>query len=134
MKIIFVVLAALLMSSCHETKKTAETKPAAKMHEPQAASDGIVPLNNLVVSFYSKGSGADTKYETELENFISDYAARTTTAIPYKKIQWGKEGEADYCIELASWDINAGMKFKERLKDFLHNVQVHISENSTCRE
>ena len=134
MKIVIAVLASLLFFSCHLSQKATDTKPATKINEPETASDGIVPLNSLVLSFYSKGNGADTKYQIELENFISEYASRTGTPIPYKKVQWGKEGEADYCIQLSGWDINAGIKLKQRLQDFLRGIQVNISENRPCRE
>src|ERR1044071_2402546 len=129
MKIVLIFLTAFLISSCHSPKKAVETNPVATQKEQSPSSDELAALNNLVVSFYSTGSGVNYKAALEIENFISDYAVRTKTPLPFKKISWGKEGEVDYCIELSGWDVNARGKFISVLKDKLSGVQVHIREN-----
>lgn len=134
MKTKIILLAVILIAGCHCEKKTTETKPVDIPKMQPVAGDDIQPLNNLVVSFYSTGSGINYKAVLELEKFMSNYSESTKTPIHYKKIPWGREGEVDYCIELSAWDINAKAKFISQVKEKLSGVQVHINENYPCRQ
>ena len=132
-KSIFFLLAALLLS-CHSEKKAAS--PAQTSSTQQASNgDAVKALNNLVVSFYSRGSGINTKASMELEEFIIKYSHDTNTEIGYKKTPWGREGEVDFCIELSKMQPGQRDKFLIRVKEILKIASlVHIYENHPCRD
>src|SRR6185295_6244385 len=98
-KILLVTLA--IIAGCHCEKKTTETRPAEAPKAQTALNDEAEALNNLVVSFYSKGGGINREVAGKLEDFIIRYSQKTNTKIPYKKVGWGKEGEVDFCIPLS---------------------------------
>ena len=128
------LLLIFLIAGCHSTKKAAESKtPDASKTQP-STTDEIAAMKNLVVSFYSRGSGADHKAAKQLENFLYEYGDRRKMTIPYSKIPWGKEGEVDYCISLTGWADDLRSKFIGGVKDLLRGAQVHIKENIPCRE
>jgi hypothetical protein len=132
LKIILVVVT--IIAGCHCEKKTVETKPV-DAPKAQVPSDDIQALNNLVVSFYSKGSGINREGVGKLEKFITDYSKRTNTQISYKKVGWGKEGEADYCISLSVMNNEQRSKFIASVNDILRSVEtVHLFENRPCRD
>jgi len=132
MKTGFLILSLFVIVSCHSTKN-APVKPVEVPKVQSPSGDEIAALNNLVVSFYSVGGGSDYKAAVEFENYINQYSERTNKPIPFKKIQWGREGEVDYCIELSEWIDDSRGKFIDEVRKFLKGVQVHIKENHPCR-
>ena len=133
MKVIFLFISLFILTSCNPGKKATETKPVETQTEQAPAADELGALNNLVVSFYSTGSGTNYKAALMLEDFISDYSRKTKTVVPMKKTPWGKEGEVDYCIELSGWQPEVKEKFIKSVKDMLRGIQVHIYENHPCK-
>jgi hypothetical protein len=131
-KIIF--LAFMMATACHCEKKSSGVKPADAPKQQQAATDEVQGLNNLVVSFYSIGSGINHGAANKMENFIEDYIKKTNTKITYKKLSWGREGETDYCIELAVMNNAQRIKFISSVKNLLHEEKlIHLFENHPCR-
>jgi hypothetical protein len=134
MKLKIIFLAFAFTSACHSEKKSADVKPADTPKQVQAASDDLIALNNLVVSFYSIGSGINEGAKGKLENFIDDYISKTNTKITYKKLAWGREGETDYCIELAVMNNGQRAKFVSSVNTLLQGEKlIHLLENHPCR-
>jgi len=135
MKIFLSLLLVLFLCSCHNQKKAAETKPAEAPPSESVSGDEAASLNNLMVSFYSRGAGINRKAVIELEDFLIEYSRSTNTQIPYKKIAWGKEGEVDFCIPLSNMIKGQREKFLRLVKDILRLADtVHLYENRPCRE
>ena len=128
------LFAAVLIASCNCEKKVLEAKPA-EAAKAQQVSDDVVALNNLVVSFYSKGAGIDRDAWRRFEDFIVSYAAKTNTPVPFKKVAWGREGEVDFCVTLSAMTPGQRDKFVAEARELLKSVElVHIYENRPCRD
>jgi hypothetical protein len=134
-KLPVLLFAVILFASCNCEKKAIETKPAEAPKAQQSPSDGVNALNNLVVSFYSKGSGIDRDAWRRFEDFLVSYSAKTNTPVPYKKIGWGREGEFDFCVTLSAMTAGQRDKFIAEARELLKPVElVHIYENRPCRD
>jgi hypothetical protein len=85
----------------------------------------------LIVSFYSKGEGPDSKAMDICQTYISDYETRNRLKVSYDKIGWGREGEVDYCFHLDNLGPDAQSSFIIQLRELLIQSQlVHIDENT----
>ena len=130
-----ILLAFIVVAACHSEKKAAESKPSPAPAAKTVSDDDATALNNLIVSFYSKGSGIDREAAGNLEHYISEYIRKTGTKVAWKKTAWGKEGETDYCISLSVMNNEQRSKFITAVKDVLRSVEtVHIYENRPCRD
>ena len=134
MKVKIYFIAFIMATGCHCAKKYAEQKPADEK-KVQEVSDAGQSLNNLVVSFYSKGSGINREAAGKLEKFLSGYIGKTNTPVTWKRTGWGREGETDYCISLSGMNTGQRDKFIAEIKDLLRSAEtVHLFENRPCRE
>lgn len=130
-----IILLALMFIGCHCERKSQATKPADASKVQSAPDDKNLSLNNLVVSFYSTGSGINREAESKFEKFLTEYIRKTNTKITYKKFGWGREGEVDYCISLSVMNSEQRSKFITSVKDILRSVEtVHLLENHPCRD
>jgi hypothetical protein len=87
--------------------------------------------SNLIVSFYSPGNSIDYKTANEFVAFLDSYIPK----ISYTIIHWGREGETDYCIDLAGLNQEEQKTFKEKAKALVaKSDRVNVSENEKCRE
>ncbi|HLG33768.1 MAG TPA: hypothetical protein VI757_02725 [Bacteroidia bacterium] len=135
MKVKLVLVTLIIISGCHCEKKPAATIPAEAPKTQTVQSDEIQSLNNLLVSFYSKGSGINREAAGKFDNFLMEYIRKTNTKITYKKTGWGREGELDYCISLSVMNSEQRSKFITAVKDNLRQVElVHLFENHPCRD
>ena len=134
MRVKLSVMAFIIAAGCHCEKKTVESKPADEK-KVQEVSDAGQSLNNLVVSFFSKGNGINREAAGNLEKFLTEYIRKTNTTVTYKKTGWGREGETDYCISLSAMNTGQRSKFIAAIKDLLRPVEtIHLFENRPCRE
>lgn len=82
----------------------------------------------LVVSFYSIGEGIDLSAHEKFETLLKNHSPK----IKYEAVRWGREGEVDYCMNLA--ELSA-----EQQKDFVESVKrvvtrhINVLENAPCR-
>jgi len=87
---------------------------------------------NFVVSFFSRGSGIDSKIFNNFKVFVETFNQKNNTTIKYKLQPWGKEGEKDFCFEP---DSNPNFDlFITEAKEFLSESKlVRVKEHSECR-
>lgn len=135
--ILLLTLAATLSFSCKPKEKAASPKPAAAA--PAPTSDEIaaknLAYNNVVISFYSKGEGVNTKAVETIENFLKVYSAKVNNAISYNKITWGREGEIDFCISLAELKGEDRRIFVDKIRELVRQFElINFFENHPCRE
>ena len=129
MKKIF-FLASLVSLACISCKAK---KAAVKISESAAAISNIpdAPITyRLIVSFISKGAGTDSEKRTAFLAYVDGHAKKPA----YKTVTWGREGETDYCFNLAE------LTAKKDLITFIDDIKkiaagsdmLLISENAEC--
>ncbi len=111
----------------NESTPVAEEK---KKEENQANS-----IRNLVVSFYSIGSGIDYKSAEKFEQFLNTFTLENGSKPVYEKIGWGREGEIDFCIVLEGWNYSDATSFVEAAKGNAGTSKnMHFTVNGTCKK
>ncbi len=94
----------------------------------------VTHKQKLSVSFFSRGSGIDLKNRGEFDNYITGFQKNNHLTIAYEQKKWGREGEVDYCIELASIPKNKVDIFLTETRHLLNQSQlVIITEVDVCR-
>ena len=83
-------------------------------------------LQVFIVSFFSIGSGINSKARKEFDLFIAEFATKYQTPLNPKQRKWGREGEVDYCFELD------GLK-KELKTELIAQAKQNISEKKWVR-
>lgn len=125
-KYTIISLVVLLTFSCHSTKKI------EKNIETTVENTNSDLGNNFrfIVSFYSPGNGIDRKMKQRYEEFL----ANNYPKVIYEKINWGKEGEIDFCFMLNEFDEEKKKEFLESSKEILSNSsRIHMYENTPCK-
>jgi hypothetical protein len=118
----------VILSACSSKKKgpTDTTEVLEKIE----ANVRIIP-SRLIVSFYSPGNGIDHK---ALALFSADILSKNES-ITYSTVSWGREGERDYCFQLAELSAAEQVAFVEEVNTLLGSVKrVRILENQECRQ
>lgn len=83
----------------------------------------------LVVSFYSKGEGIDSKSKEAFIKLLDS----NTKKMAYIPTQWGREGEVDFCLELKELSAAEQEDFIKKTKELLNKTTlVHINEYAKC--
>ncbi len=102
------------------------------MHVP--ASEATNDTYRFIASFYSVAAGPEADQIQKFETFLADYSQKIGRHIEVKEVNWGREGEVDYCLqlsEIASFDQE---KFIAEAKSALRNAtRVNFSENAPCK-
>ena len=83
----------------------------------------------LVVSFNSICCGINAKKHNDLLRFLKKYPTVT-----YSKINWGKQGELDYCFKLSELKPEEQERFIKKVKKLLgaDSRFITIQENISC--
>jgi hypothetical protein len=127
-KIFFLAsLVSLACISCKAKKQSVKTSEstAAILNTPDA------PITyRLIVSFISKGAGTASEKRTAFLAYVDGHANKPA----YKTVTWGREGETDYCFNLAE------LPAKKDLITFIDDIKkiaagsdmLLISENAEC--
>ncbi len=121
-------LASLACMSCKakkETLKTTESTATSVANTPDA------PIAfRLIVSFISKGAGTDYEKKAAFLSYVDSHAKKPA----YKIINWGREGETDYCFNLAELTAKKDLiTFIEDIKKIAAGTDMLIiSENAEC--
>ncbi len=93
---------------------------------PPATMSDTYPL---VVQFYSKGEGIDSKTNDAFTKFMDTYPKK----ISYEPTHWGREGEIDYCLKLSELSSPEQADFVKKAKEVLSkSTLVHVNENAAC--
>ena len=121
----YITIISLLIStmSC-KTKK--ETIKSATQTESSTTNTHTYPL---IVSFISKGAGVD---RPKVEALLKLIESKTNKPL-YEKIQWGREGETDFCFQLENLKKTEQLTFINDAKNLMNGSDmVFITENTVC--
>lgn len=61
-------------------------------------------IYRLSVSFISIGAGIDRKAKPQYSKYIIEFAQKNKIKLNCEIVNWGREGEVDYCFELTELD------------------------------
>ncbi len=90
---------------------------------------------DLVVSFYSIGSGIDRTILKEYINFLNENKENYSNSFSYERVPWGREGEVDFCIQLFNLKEKEIETFKNNSNTILRkSSMVHSTENAICNK
>jgi hypothetical protein len=137
-----IFLSALLMfgvvsCKCHKNQKE---KPVTKTEQTTDST------YRFIVSFISKGAGIDSKSNDAIASYITTFNNQNDATVKYDKINWGKEGEMDYCFKLNELKSNKQEDFIKGFKNvtgssdlilftenhiLLHKPRAVITETTT---
>jgi len=127
-KIVSISISILLAIACNSAKKTTESSTSKTITLP----DSIYRFN---ISFISIGNGIDSKAKQQFNEFITQFNSNNKVAITPEIVNWGREGEIDYCLKLADINNDLQIKFITETKELLKSSKlVRYKENSTCRQ
>jgi hypothetical protein len=127
MKVFFYTLILIALTACSSKKGPNDT---AEVLEKIEENVSIIP-SRLIVSFYSPGNGIDHK---ALALFATEILSKNENII-YSTVSWGREGERDYCFQLAELSAKEQEAFIKKVNTLLGSVKrVHILENQECRQ
>jgi len=88
----------------------------------------------LVVSFYSICCGIDHEAQERLDKFIRQYEKTKRRQLAKTTVNWGREGEVDYCLPLSEISARDQRSFIAKVRTLLKSSKlVHIEENVACR-
>lgn len=108
---------ATKLLACSE--KPLQEQPAAKEQKYR-----------LIVSFTSKGAGANSDQRQAFLNYVDSLAKKPA----YKTVHWGREGETDYCFTLKELSKKEQAAFlAEVRKKVAGSDRVFIEENAVCK-
>ena len=117
----------LMAIACNSGKKITENSTAKYTVLP----DSIYRFN---VSFISIGSGTDSKAKQQFNDFITQFNNNNKVTITPEIVNWGREGETDYCLKLNGLNSELQNKFIADAKELLKNSKlIRYKENSVCK-
>lgn len=106
--------------------KTTQSGSTGKTADPS--------LSRLNVSFYSIGSGINTEALKTYDAFLAEWEKANGVDLQFDVINWGREGETDYCFKLTELKEKKQATFiAETQKVMSGKEHVTISENFKCR-
>ena len=114
----------LLSTICCKSKKETTTS-SSSLTETKA----VEQTYRIIVSFISKGTGVD---RPKAESFLK-YVETHPKKPAYDKIQWGREGEMDFCFLLKELDKKETATFIETIKTQMKGSDmVFVTENTVA--
>lgn len=116
-KFLLILVSTMLLIACKSKKNTAGA----------VATDNA----NLVLSFYSKGSGIDTQAKKDYFEYQEIFEKNNAIKLTTTRNAWGREGEVDYKIDLTQLSAKQRKKFTSGLKNKLKDKQVHFKEEAS---
>jgi hypothetical protein len=131
MKNSLLFISIIVFIACSSSKKANEnsTRDVKSNHENVADS-----VYSIRVSFISIGSGIDRIARQKYESYIKEFEEQNKIIILLEKINWGREGEINYCINVTNLNKNLQKKFLEGTKNNLKDSKlVRIKENTSCK-
>lgn len=141
-KFFIYALPALFLIACNGNKKivknNSQTDSTAVNNKNEntgndAPKDSSVM--DLIVSFYSIGSGTEEDQINKLQLLIEEFSRSSGKPIQHQKVRWGREGEIDYCFSLNELSAEQKKQFISKTREALKSAKwVHIGENLPCRK
>jgi hypothetical protein len=129
MRYFLIPIVFLCLMACKNSEKA--NKEESKLTNLTVDSDSICRFQ---VSFISIGSGPDRPAKQKFNDFISDFNKLNNLNITPKIVNWGREGEQDYCFKLEGIKTEIQEKFISDSKLlFTDNNLVKSFENMPYR-
>jgi hypothetical protein len=130
----FVYLSFILLYSCNSTKEIDNTKHSNSENKTDKVFNNEETIYPLYISFYSIGEGINMDVLQKFESFLSEFLQKNKLkSIGAEKINWGREGEIDYCISFSDINKLTYTDFINQTKTLLSNKQhVIIKEKAAC--
>jgi len=126
MKHTFIVLAMAVAISATSAIKQATSSAKPLQEQPAAKEEKY----RLIVSFISKGAGANSDQRQAFLNYVDSLAKKPA----YKLVRWGREGETDYCFTLKELSKKEQSAFiAEVKKKVAGSDRVLVEENAVCK-
>ncbi len=117
-----------LFTACSTSDKTIKNSVKAGIINPDL-------ITRLSVSFISYGTGIDFETKKIFNDYISNYEIKNKIKLSYEIVNWGREGEIDYCFKLSELKSKQQEKFIADLKETLKNSKlVRYTENKPCKK
>jgi hypothetical protein len=93
------------------------------------------PARGLVVSFQSACCGPDQDAIARVDHEIAEIERGHRVKLTYRKVYWGKEGEFDYCFDLAKVSKEVRRELVSNIKRQVLGVGlVSVRENAVCQK
>lgn len=122
--LILLALAGTISANAASAQAAVHAKP---LQEQPAAKE---QKYRLIVSFTSKGAGANSDQRQAFLNYVDSLAKKPA----YKTVHWGREGETDYCFTLKELSKKEQSAFiAEVKKKVAGSDRVFIEENAVCK-
>ncbi|MFM2190805.1 MAG: hypothetical protein RL491_1191 [Bacteroidota bacterium] len=139
--LVFLTIVSLSIFGCGSTQSTATSDssqviprdPAKERAETVEDEQQSVMKYRLIISFISIGEGPDFNAKTGLDRIITEWEKQKGTTLKQEQFPWGREGEVDYCFQLAELNAADQQSFVKDVKSTLGTSKlVQISENQPC--
>ena len=130
MKKIF-FLAAIVSLACISCKAKKEAVSTTESTATAVVNTTDAPVTyRLIVSFISKGAGTDSEKRTAFLAYVDSHPKKPV----YKTVNWGREGETDYCFNLSEFPSKKeSVAFIEDVKKIAAGSDMmNVSENAEC--
>lgn len=132
MKQLFFLIAifslAISTVSC-KAKKEATTTTSETTPTTTAMTETKEHTYRFIISFISKGTGVDRNNVEALLKYVEAQPKKPE----YEKIQWGREGEMDFCFQLNELKKDEQAKFIKDVKNQMAGSdRVFMTENMAC--
>lgn len=128
MKKIILAIASISFFACANSKKSTREKT---LNETEVVAKNY----QFTVSFISIGSGTDANARNSFDKFVTNFEQKNNTKLAFVKVQWGREGEMDYCFDMNIMSLPQQEKFIAESKALLKNSKlVRYERNAICRE
>ncbi len=125
---LFIVILISVFFSCKGFKTIQQAK---NNQSKEQISDTIYHFN---ISFISIGSGIDGKAKERFLAFVNDFQIKRNILIEMETVNWGREGEIDYCFKLTQLNSDEQAKFISDTKELLKTSKlVRYSQNIPCK-
>ena len=129
MRYFLIPIVFLCLMACKNSEKA--NKEDSKVTSSTVNNDSICRFQ---VSFISIGSGPDRPAKQKFTEFINNFNALNNLNITPKIVNWGREGEQDYCFKLEGIKTESQEKFISDSKLlFTGNTLVKCLENMPYR-
>lgn len=123
-------LVSLACISCKSKKEATKTADSSATTTSTTAPDAPKTYR-LIVSFISKGAGADADKRTKFLAYVDGHPLKPA----YQTVLWGREGETDYCFNLTELSSKKDMiAFIEEVNKIASGSDMmKVSENAECQ-
>ena len=123
-------LISLACISCKSKKEAAIVTETAPVAATSAAPETPI-VYRLLVSFISKGAGPDSEKRTAFLAYVDAHPSKPA----YKTVNWGREGEIDYCFNLSELSSKKDMiAFIESVRKIAAGSdRIIVNENAECQ-